>query len=290
MVCKLSGLCRYPCIERPFNHLPIEILSMGAFAKDYGLAELLIVAGAEAFRHDGEVLASGIGVIPRIAASLAMKTFNRDLMMTDSEAFLLSEPNPVSGRTSHAGQKQECWMGFSRVFDNLWSGRRHAMVGPTQIDRFGQANISALGENYDQPRVQMLGVRGFPGNSISHANSFFVPAHSTRVFVRGECDMVGSIGYNEERLPKGYKLDDIDLRMVVTDLCVMDWQGPAHQLRLLSLHPGVTLEQVQKNTGFDIHIPEQPPTTRPPTEEQLVMINQLDPENLRSRQLPGQAP
>ncbi len=56
------------------------------------------VAAAEAFRGDGEVLATGIGVIPRLAASLAMKTSNPDLMMTDSEAWLLSEPNPLGAR------------------------------------------------------------------------------------------------------------------------------------------------------------------------------------------------
>ena len=67
-------------------------------SNEYTLAELCIVAAAEAFRNEGEVLATGIGVIPRLAASLAMKTFNQDLMMTDSEAYLLSEPNPLGKR------------------------------------------------------------------------------------------------------------------------------------------------------------------------------------------------
>ena len=181
-------------------------------------------------------------------------------------------------------------MGFSRIFDNLWGGKRHAMVGPTQIDQFGQANISALGDNYDKPKVQMLGVRGFPGNSISHANSFFVPSHNPRVFVAGECDMVASIGYNPSRLPKGYSLDDIDIRSVITDLCVMDWQGPNHQLQLLSLHPGITVDQVLENTGFEIHLPEVITVTPAPTEQQLDIIRQLDPENWRSKQLKGNPP
>ncbi|PIE40783.1 MAG: ketoacid CoA transferase [Gammaproteobacteria bacterium] len=259
-------------------------------ANEYTLAELMIVAGAEAFRNDGEVLATGIGLLPRLAASLAMKTFNPDMMMTDSEAYLLSEPNPVSGRTSHEGQAQETWMGFSRIFDNVWSGKRHAFVGPSQIDRFGQANISALGGTYDKPKVQMLGARGFPGNSISHGNSFFVPAHSKRVFVDGEVDVVCSIGYNPERLPKGYTLDEIDVRKVVTDLCVMDWNGPDHQLRLVSLHPGITVEQVLENTGFEVHVEGDIPTTPAPTAEQLEIIAQLDPQNWRSKQLKDNPP
>jgi len=114
-------------------------------ATDYTLAELCIVAASRAFEDDGEVLATGIGVIPRLAASLAMKTFNPDLMMTDSEAFLLSEPNPLGARGADFVQANETWMGFSRIFDNVWSGRRHAMLGPTQIDRYGQSNTSALG-------------------------------------------------------------------------------------------------------------------------------------------------
>jgi glutaconate CoA-transferase subunit B len=155
------------------------------------LTDLLITACARAWENDGEVLASGIGIVPRLAASLAMHK-NPDLMMTDSEAYMVSEPVPVGPRNGYE-PRRETWMGFSRIFDNVWSGKRHALVGPTQIDRFGQSNISAIGD-YDQPKIQMLGVRGFPGNSISHANSFFVPNHSKRVFVDGEVDMVASIG------------------------------------------------------------------------------------------------
>lgn len=258
---------------------------MGTPAKDYSLAELMIVAGAEAFRNDGEILATGIGLIPRLAASLAMKTFNPDLMMTDSEAMLLSEPNPVSGRKPGQAQKAETWMGFSRIFDNVWSRKRHAMIGPTQVDRFGQANISAIGGTYEQPKVMMLGVRGLPGNSISHANSFYVPSHNKKVFVEGECDVVNSIGYNPERLTKGRKLSDVDIRIILTDLCVMDFGGPDYMPRIVSVHPGITVEQVVENTGFPLYVPENVPTTTAPTEEQLAIIRELDPLDYRSKQL-----
>jgi glutaconate CoA-transferase subunit B len=243
------------------------------------LVDLLITACARAWENDGEVLASGIGVVPRLAASLAMHK-NPELMMTDSEAYMVSEPVPVGPRNGYE-PKRETWMGFSRIFDNVWSGKRHALVGPTQIDRFGQANISAIGD-YDQPKIQMLGVRGFPGNSISHANSFFVPNHSKRVFVDGEVDMVASIGYNPDRLPKGYSLDDIDIRLIVTNLCVMDFGGPDHQIRLVSLHPDVTKEQVIENTGFEICIPDEVPETAIPTDEELALIERFDPNRLRA--------
>ena len=114
---------------------------MSEFATDYSLAELLICANAAAYDNDGEILVTGIGVLPRIAASLAMKTSNTDIMMTDSEAWLLSEPNPVGNRPDDFIKQNETWMGFSRIFDNVWSGCRHITGGPTQMDRFGQSNI-----------------------------------------------------------------------------------------------------------------------------------------------------
>lgn len=248
------------------------------------LVDRIVCAAAQAWKDDGEVLATGIGVVSRLAASLCMVSINTDLMMTDSEAWLVSEPVPVGPRKGGALQR-ESWMGFSRIFDNVWGGKRHAMVGPTQIDRFGQANISMVGTDYDRPKSMMLGVRGFPGNSINHANSFFVPNHSTKVLVAGEVDMVASAGYNPARLARGWSLDDIDIRSIFTNLCVMDFGGPAHQVRLVSLHPGVTAAQVQEATGFPLCMPKDIPETPAPTNEQMDLIARLDPHNLRATAL-----
>ncbi|MEZ5538646.1 MAG: ketoacid CoA transferase [Pseudomonadales bacterium] len=252
---------------------------------EYTLVDLVICAASQAWKNNGEVLATGIGVVPRLAASLAMKTCNPDMLMTDSEAWMVSEPVPVGPRGDYKPQF-ESWMGFSRIFDNVWSGKRHAMVGPTQIDRFGQANISMIGSDYKKPKTQMLGVRGFPGNSISHANSFFVPNHNKKVFVENECDMVASIGYNPARLPKGWSLQElVDIRWIITNLCILDFSGPNHQVAIHSLHPGVTVEQVVENTGFPLHIPANIPTTAEPTAEQLALLAQLDPHNIRATAL-----
>lgn len=251
---------------------------------DTTLVDTLICAAAQAWKDDGEVLATGIGLVPRLAASLAKLTVNPDLMMTDSEAWLVSEPVPVGPRGDYR-IKREAHMGFARIFDNVWGGKRHAMVGPTQIDRYGQANISMIGSDYRRPRTQMLGVRGYPGNSINHANSFFVPNHSPKVFVEGEVDMVWSAGYNPGRLARGWSLDEIDIRLVVTQLCVMDFGGPDHQLRLRSLHPGVGIDQVRQATGFEIHVGDDVGTTPAPTEAQLALLARLDPHGLRASAL-----
>ncbi len=254
-------------------------------SQEFTLVDRIICAAAQAWKNDGEVLATGIGVVPRLAASLCMKSVNTDLMMTDSEAWLLSEPVPLTTGPMD-NLPREGWMGFTRIFDNVWSGKRHAMVGPTQIDQYGQANISMIGDDYNKPKVQMLGARGFPGNSISHANSFFVPNHSKNVFVsKDEVDMVSSIGYNAKRLPRGYSVDDVQIRFVFTNLCVMDFGGKNHQLRLLALHPGVTAEQVQEATGFAIEIPANVGVTPDPTPEQIALLNHFDPKNFRAKAL-----
>jgi glutaconate CoA-transferase subunit B len=254
-------------------------------ANDVTLAELLVVAASEAWRGNGEVLASGIGVVPRLGASLAKLTHSPELMMTDAEAFLVEEPVPLGPRGGYR-TKTSGYMSFARVFDCVWGGRRHVMIGPIQIDRFGQTNLSGIGDLH-KPKVQMLGMRGLPGNSISHMNSMFVPNHSPRVFVRGEVDIVGGVGYNPARWPSGANDAHVDLRLIVTDLCVLDFTGKDHAIRVRSLHPGVTLTQVQAATGFALESEGTPATTATPTPEQLEIIRRLDPHDLRAGVIKG---
>lgn len=258
-------------------------------ATEFSLAELLIVATSEAWRNNGEVLASGITPIPRLGASLAKMTHSPELLMTDSEAFLVEEPIPIGPRGSYV-PKFSGSMSFSRVFDCVWRGKRHAMIGPIQIDRWGQSNLSMIGPDFHKPKVQQLGVRGLPGNSINHINSYFAPAHSSRVFVPGEVDMVGGVGYNPARFAPGMKHDFVDLRLIVTNLCVMDFGGPDHAIRVVSLHPGVTFEEVQASTGFPLLRADNLGTTPGPTDEQLAVICHLDPHNIRATILKDNPP
>lgn len=254
----------------------------------YSLADLCIAAAAEAWRHDGEVLATGITLLPRLAAGLAKASINPLLMMTDGENSFVAEPVPVGPRGDYR-PKVEGWACYARTFDNLWGGKRHAFVAPVQIDRYGQTNISAIGD-HAKPKAQMLGARGFPGNSIHHANSYFFPSHTRRALVAGEVDFVCSVGYNPARWPDRRKPLGLDLRMIVTDLCVMDFGGPDHAIRLVSLHPGITLEQVRDATGFDIVVEGSPATTAAPTPEQLAVIARLDPHELRRSIFAGDPP
>ena len=244
------------------------------------LAELCIFACSEAFRTDREVIATGIGPVPRLGAGLAKLTHSPGLMMTDGEAYLVEEPVPIGPRGDYV-PKFAGHLPFSRFFDSaVWSGRRHAMVTPTQIDRFGQTNLSRLGGTHNQPKTQMLGVRGFPGNSIYHANSMFIPFHSARTFVAGEVDMVSSAGYNPAKRIAGGNYSGIDLRRIVTNLCVMDFGGRDNAIRVISLHPGVSFDDVQAATGFPL---EQGDVVETPTPgaDALAIIARLDPHNFR---------
>ncbi len=165
--------------------------------------------------------------------------------------------------------------------------RRHITGGPTQIDRFGQANISALGGTYEQPKVQMLGVRGFPGNSIHHPNSFFVPNHGPRVFCE-KVDMVSGVGYDPTAWGSGMKRDFVDLRLVVTNLAVLDFGGPENAMRLCNVHRGVGVDDVKAATGFELDVAADCGETPAPTEEQLRIIREvIDPNDLRATVFPS---
>ena len=247
---------------------------------EYSLAELVITACAEAWRDDGEIMATGIGPLPRLGSGLAKKTFNPALQVTDGECYYGDEPVPPGKRNGPV--VIEGYANYARVFDVLWGGRRHSMVSPVQIDRFGQANISVIGD-HARPKVAMLGERGFPGNSICHQNSFFMPSQNKRSFVEGEVDFVCMAGYNPARYLNGKPPAGLDLRIIVTNLCVMDFGGPDHQIRVVSLHPGVTFDEVQDNTGFPLaKIGDVIPETPGPTAEQLALIAALDPNNVRT--------
>jgi len=248
---------------------------------DVTLAELCIFACTQAFRNNGEVIATGVGPVPRLAAGLAKLTHSPELMMTDGEAYLVEQPVPLGPR-GYDDRKPAGYLPFSRFFDAaVWTGRRHAMVTPTQIDRFGQINLSQLGGTHHQPKTQMLGVRGFPGNTIYHPNSFFFPSHTSRVFVTGEVDMVSGVGYNLAKRVPGGNYSAVELRQIVTNLCVMDFGGPGHAVRVVSLHPGVTFTEVQEATGFEL-IDAVVGETVLPGPEELAIIASLDPHGIRN--------
>ena len=240
-------------------------------------AEVCITACAEAWRGDGAILASPMGLIPSLGARLARLTFAPDLLLTDGEAYLLD-----------AGQAVEGWLPYRSVFTMVAAGRRHVMMGASQLDRFGNQNISCIGD-WARPKAQLLGVRGGPGNTINHPVSYWVPRHSPRVFVPA-VDMVSGVGYDRAAALGPAAARFHQLRVVVTNLAVLDFQTPDHRMRLRSVHRGVTAAEVAEATGFPLVIPGQVPATRQPTPAELALIrDRLDPDANRDREIPAAA-
>ena len=227
-------------------------------------ADVCIAACAGAWRGDGAILASPMGVIPVLGAKIARLTFAPDLLLSDGEAFLLDADGKVEG-----------WLPYRQVFTMVAAGRRHVMMGAAQIDRFGNQNISCIGD-WARPNAQLLGVRGAPGNTVNHAVSYWVPRHSRRVFV-DHVDMVCGVGYDRGA---------VDLRVVVTNLAVLDFLTPDHAMRLRSVHPGVDVVDVLSETGFDLVVPDEVPTSRVPSAAELDLIRRLDPDGAREREVP----
>jgi acyl CoA:acetate/3-ketoacid CoA transferase beta subunit len=239
-------------------------------------AEVCVVACAEAWRGDGEILASPTGLIPTIGARLARATFAPDLLLSDGEALLVRGTWAIGAKPPVV----EGWLPYRTVFDVAYRGRRHVMMGPSQIDRYGNANISAIGD-FQRPTVALLGVRGAPGNTVSHPTSYWLPRHSTRSFV-STVDMVSGIGYDRAAAAGPSAARFHHLRRVVSNLGVFDFATPDHRMRLVCVHPGVAVADVVASTGFELVIPSVVPETRAPTAEELALVRDvIDPGGLR---------
>jgi acyl CoA:acetate/3-ketoacid CoA transferase beta subunit len=252
---------------------------------DCSRAEVCIVAVAETFRGDGEILVSPFGNIPALGLRLAKLTFEPDLLLTDGIASLLGNV-PTLGETEGPPPVVEGWMPFRTVFDTLWAGRRHVMMGASQIDRFGNQNFACIGP-YEKPKAQLLGMRGAPGNTLNHTTSYWIPNHGPRVFVP-KVDVVSGVGYDRAAAlgPRSSRFHQI--RRVVTNLAVLDFDTPDHAMRLASVHPGVSVDEVVDNTGFELVVPTQVPESRTPSDEELHLLREvLDPQGLADREIVG---
>jgi acyl CoA:acetate/3-ketoacid CoA transferase beta subunit len=236
-------------------------------------ADVCAVAMAEVFRGDGEIVANPIGTIPRIGGLLARLSFEPDLVMTDGEAMFSDTDGQV-----------EAWNPYRSMFDVVWSGRRHVVMGGSQIDAFGNQNFAAIGD-MKRPKVQLLGFRGAPGNTVNNVTSYWVPDHNPRVLVES-VDVVTGVGYDRAAAAGSAATRFHALRHVVTNLAVLDFETPDHRMRLRSLHPGVTVDEVVAATGFELRVPDDVPASRTPTAEELALLERIDPDGARFGEVP----
>jgi acyl CoA:acetate/3-ketoacid CoA transferase beta subunit len=228
-------------------------------------------------------MASAFGTAPALGARLARLTFAPDLVLTDGDAALIDGAPPLGADPS--ALVVESHMPYRRVFDVVWSGRRNLIMMASQIDRTGNQNISAIGA-WSRPTSQLVGVRGAPGNTVNHSTSYWVPRHSSRSFVE-QVDVVSGVGYARASAagPSASRFHEI--RAVVSNLGVFDFATPDRVMRIRSVHPGVTVEEIIEATGFTLEVPDRVPDTRMPTPRELELIRTvLDPRDSRAREVP----
>ena len=253
-------------------------------------ADVCALAIAECFRGDGERLCNPIGNLPLIGGRLAAATFEPGLALTDGFYTLLDNVPPVgmSEEERLASRTVAHWNPYREMFSLLWQGRRHVMMGATQVDRYGNQNIAAIGD-WHQPTRQLLGFRGAPGNTINHTTSYWVPNHSPRVFVES-VDVVCGVGYDRAAALGPVASRFHEVRRVVSNLAVFDFEATdadgVPTLRLRSVHPGVTVDEVVAATGCEVVVPDDVPTSPEPSAEQVAEIERLDPKGLRHQEVP----
>ena len=245
-------------------------------------AEVCAVAIADCFAHDGEILANPIGTLPVIGGRLAKATVAPELVMTDGEAVLVENILPVGAAAPE--KVVSGWNPYRSMFDVVWSGRRHVMMGGSQLDPQGNHNFAAIGD-MQRPKSQLLGFRGAPGNTVNNVTSYWVPAHGPRVFVP-QVDVVTGVGYDRAAAAGPAATRFHGLRHVVTNLAVLDFETPDHRMRLRSVHPGVTADDVVSATGFELVVPAEVSTSRLPTDAELALLERIDPDGDRYREVP----
>lgn len=250
---------------------------------EYTIAELMAVCLAREIKDGDRVLQGLYSPLPMMACILA-KNFHAPNMTYFNTADTI-DPQPKELPFSTAGpalqERAVAYIPLWQTFDLAQRGDLDLIfLGAAQVDRYGNTNLSAIGP-YEKPKVRLPG-----GAASAHLCAFmetviWVPRHNPRVlvekvdFVTGQGHMPGGKERKEAGIPKGGP------RKVVTNLCVMDFEPETKAMRLVSVHPGVTVDVVKEATGFELIVPEQVEETTPPSDEELEFMRKIDPKGVR---------
>lgn len=254
---------------------------MVTYAKDFTLEELLISRMAK--EHRGEMLAGGATTCSVLAIQLAKASHAPDLVVMNPTGFYDGRaPSSLTLGCFVGAKTGKGRLTWTEIFECVLGRKFTVWIGPAQIDKYGNSNISVIGD-WKAPTAVLIGARGVPDDSVSlESIQYHVAHHSTRTFVE-KVDFVCGVGYGKAREEAGLKYGEP--RLVVSNLGVFDFDPDVKTMRLQSLHPGVTVEQVKDNTAFELIIPAQIPETEPPTEEEVELIRtSIDPLGMRRLQ------
>lgn len=234
--------------------------------------------------HDGEWVEVGANLpVPRAGVLLAHLTRgpNMTVMIAMTKANVFHEPviEEFTLITDHRATRwAEAYYLHNDLVENMKFRRNGVFfAGALQIDRYGNSNLIGIGKDYRSLAFRGPGAIGTCNATVMNSRfHLVVNAHDRRIFVP-RCDFVSSLGWGsggkDARTRLG--LPGGGPRYVITPLCVMDFEEETKRMRLKSVHPGVTVKEVEEKTGFDLVIPPNVPETAPPTEQEL--------ETLRAR-------
>lgn len=260
-------------------------------ATDYTVDELMIAVLASLF-EDGDQACNGMAsFLPVSAFMLARLTHAPDLIWLAGAAGLEPRPAKVPASTLEAPLWNDSVM-YLEQFGDFWNyalnGRwlTKFCVGAAQLDMYGNANNSVIGTDYHAPKVRLPGTAGLGDmGSIGKDLYYWNPNHNPRALVE-KVDFISCAGY----LGGGDERDRLGLtggpRAVVTNLAVLDFDPESKRMRIKSVHPGVSVEEVQEATGFELAVSDaEVPSTAVPTEEQVRLIrDEIDPDGMRKRE------
>ena len=248
---------------------------------NYTASELLAVMSARLLL-DGQIIFAGVG-IPLLAATLAQRVHAPSLTILFEGGvigpFIVPGELPPSTNEQRCTRKANMVLPITDVMLLLQRGYIDiGFMGGAQIDRYGNLNSSFIGDP-EQPKIRLPGTGG--GNDISSLTNMIVAMkHEKRRFVP-KVDFItspGFLGGDSSRADAG--LVSGGMFRVVTDLAIMGFDEQSKEMKVLSLHEGVSNEQVQDNTGFDLAFHDTVQTTQAPAPEELAVVRELDPESL----------
>jgi len=253
---------------------------MTQYAKDYSIGELMCVTLAKEI-EDGDVVVLG-SFTPLAYASYILAKITHAPNITllayasvDTRPFQLSFTRAEAAATRGAALM---WTMLEDLNSVHLKGRGDVeAISSIQADQYGNINLSAVGE-YDKPLLRGPGGAGAPEVIKMHRKMIgYFPSHTTRTFVP-KVDVITGTRYvigAEERVKAGYRPGPI---RYITNLAVISKEEKDNPFKIDSLHPGVTVEQVIENTGFELEVPKDVPETEKPTKEQIRLIREeIDP-------------
>lgn len=263
-------------------------------APDFTIDELMVATISRQFSDATHIINGAVSFIPVAAIMLARLTHAPNLTWLAGAVGADPQPPKLPGSTLESVLWQGC-VAYIPQFEDFWS---YAMrpglfetfcVRGAQIDMYGNCNNSAIGP-YNSPKVRLPGAAGLGDmGSMDKDIIIWTTQHNPRTLVK-RCDFrtfAGWLDGGDQREMLGLKKGPM---LVVTDLCTMDFEPGTHRMRLKSVHPGVTVEQVQAATGFELVIPDHVPETEPPTGEQVRLLRTIiDPDNVRKTEFRSRA-